>query len=160
MSHPINSLGARIKSLSNAQPIALLLLRCGAGIVFLYHGYPKLVHARAWGPAFVHMGFPSYFAYLAGFLESIGGIFLVLGLATRASALLLAVEMMVAFFRVDLPWSAPWQVDRYELSLLLAVGSLALASFGGGRISMDNLITVMHSKRNVRAETKWPNDIS
>lgn len=122
------------------RPVAALLLRCAVGLVFLYHGYPKLTHTQDWTRVFVHMGFPGYFAYVAGALEVVGGALLVLGLATRASALLLAGEMAVALFRVDVPSGSLAQVDNYQLSLLLMVSTFALTAFGPGALSTDGVL--------------------
>lgn len=143
-----------MKNVKLPQPVALLFLRWGAGIVFLYHGYPKLAHAEQWTHAFVQMGFPSWFAYIAGFLETVGGVLLVFGLATRVSALLLAAEMAVAVLRVDLPSGSILQVDNYQLSLLLAAGALVLASLGPGEISLDYLNSFVRSRRAARPGIK------
>ncbi len=129
-----------MRNLEKLKPLALLLLRCGLAIIFIYHGYPKLAHSKEWTQAFVRMGFPSYFAYIAGVVETLGGLLLVLGLATRISAVLLACEMAVALWRVDLPSGPILHVENYQLSLALAVGSFALMTFGAGILSLDYAI--------------------
>lgn len=135
-----------IEGLPFAQTIALLLLRWATAIVFLFHGYPKLAHAQQWSKAFVQMGFPSYFAYISGLLETIGAAFLIVGLAIRVSAALLAVEMAIAFLKVDLPFGPIGQVDNYQLSLLLVVCTFTLASFGPGKLSLDHVISAARGK--------------
>ena len=46
--------------LERLKPLALLLLRVGIGIVFIFHGYPKLfTHTHDMMPAFQRMGFPA-----------------------------------------------------------------------------------------------------
>jgi putative oxidoreductase len=63
-----------VKSLGTLQPLALLILRMALGIIFLYHGYPKLAHSGAdLQTAFVEHGLPAYFVYVAGILETFGG---------------------------------------------------------------------------------------
>src|SRR5271156_5030947 len=83
-----------MEELEKLKPLALLLLRLGLGIIFVYHGYPKLfTHTHETMQGMAHMGFPAYFAYIAGVFEFFGGWLLILGLFTRIAALLLALEM-------------------------------------------------------------------
>jgi len=128
-----------VNSLERLKPLALLLLRCALGLIFIYHGYPKLfTHPAQWQQAFPHMGFPSYFAYISGTLEFFGGCLLVLGLFTRIAALLLAGEMAAAIWRVQLPQGGAYAVKNYELPLALCVGAFTLAAVGAGLISLDH----------------------
>lgn len=124
------------------RPLALLLLRIGVGAVFMDNGYPKF-----WGrrlehiDEFVHVAhLPAYFVYIAGALELGGGALLVVGLFTRVLGLLLAGEMAVALWRDEKILQNPLALDRYGLALVLGVGAFALATFGGGSISLDRLL--------------------
>jgi putative oxidoreductase len=130
-----------LKFLDSLRPLALLLLRVAIGIIFIYHGYPKLfAHARETMTAFAHMGVPGYFSVIAGVLEFFGGCLLIAGLFTRIAALLLAGEMAVALWRVHGLISKPTVVSNYEFPLSLAVGAFALACFGAGLLSLDHAI--------------------
>ncbi len=126
--------------LEKLKPIALLLLRLGLGFIFVYHGYPKLTHIHQTVIEFPHMGFPSYFAYIAGILEFFGGWLLILGLFTRITALLLAGEMAIAIIRVHLPQGGILAMSNYQFPLALAVGAFALVAVGAGAISLDRAI--------------------
>jgi putative oxidoreductase len=127
--------------LEKLKPLALLLLRLGLGVIFLYHGYPKLfTHAHQTMEEFPRMGFPSYFALVAGVIEFFGGCLLVLGLFTRIAALLLAGEMTIAILRVHLPQGGVMAVSNYQFPLALAVGAFALVALGSGAISFDRAI--------------------
>ncbi len=71
-------------------------------------------------------------------MEFFGGWLLIAGLFTRAAALLLAGEMVVAI------WAAHsgrgiLVVSEYELPLALAAGTFTLAATGAGAISLDRL---------------------
>jgi putative oxidoreductase len=133
--------GIRMDSLEKLKPLALLLLRVAIGVIFIYHGYPKLFgHTRQAMDAFAHMGFPRYFAYISGVIEFFGGCLLVAGLFTRIAALLLAGEMAVALVQVHDIISQPRAVPHYEFPLALAVGSFALASLGAGLVSFDHAL--------------------
>lgn len=127
--------------LEKLKPLALLLLRLGLGIIFIYHGYPKIfTHAHQTMEEFPRMGFPSYFAVVAGVIEFFGGWLLILGLFTRIAALLLAGEMAIAILRVHLPQGGFMAVSNYQFPLALAVGAFALVAVGGGAISIDRAI--------------------
>jgi len=130
-----------MQHLEKLKPMALLLLRLGLGVIFVYHGYPKL-----FGPAhqemlqFTHMGFPSYFVYVAGVIEFFGGCLLFLGLFTRIAGLLLAGEMAIAIVRVHVPQGGAGAVSNYQLPLALAVAAFTLVAVGAGAISFDRAI--------------------
>jgi putative oxidoreductase len=127
--------------LEKLRPLALLLLRLALGVIFIYHGYPKLFgHTRQTMDAFAHMGFPPYFAYLAGVIEFFGGCLLIVGLFTRIAGLLIAAEMAVALLQVHKILEDPRAVHNYELPLALAAAAFTLASLGAGLISFDHVI--------------------
>jgi len=129
-----------MKFLSGLQPMALLALRVCLGIIFVYHGYPKLVHANAgMGEFFVMHGLPSYFVSVAGILECFGALLLVLGLFTRPVALLLAIEMGVAIWKVH-SGHGYMAVKEYEFPLAVGAACFALAAVGAGAISVDYLV--------------------
>jgi putative oxidoreductase len=127
-----------MKSLNALQPLGLLVLRVALGIIFLYHGYPKLAHAGSGMQGFfVQHGLPGYFVYVAGILETFGGVLLILGLFTRAAALLLAIEMGVAIWKVH-SGGGYMAVHDYEFPLALATACFALSTLGAGLISLDH----------------------
>jgi putative oxidoreductase len=128
-----------VKFLDSFRPLGLLVLRIALGIIFLSHGYPKLAHLRGGSQMqgfFVEHGLPGYFAYLAGVIETFGGGLLLLGLFTRAAALLLGVEMCVAIWKVH-SGHGYLAVHDYEFPLALAAACFALATVGAGLISLD-----------------------
>ena len=126
--------------LERLKPLALLVMRFALGVIFAFHGYPKLLHSRESVQAFIHMGLPGYFAYIAGIFEVFGGTLLIVGLFTRIAAFLLACEMGVALWKVHMLFSNPAAVKNYEFPLSLAVGAFVLATVGAGLISIDYAI--------------------
>jgi putative oxidoreductase len=130
-----------MQALEKLKPLALLLLRAALGVIFIYHGYPKLFgHTRQTMDAFAHMGFPPYFAHLAGVIEFFGGSLLLVGLFTRIAGLLIAGEMAVALIQVHKILEDPRGVHNYEFPLVLAVAAFALASLGAGLVSFDQVL--------------------
>jgi len=94
--------------LEKLKPLALLILRLALGVIFVYHGYPKLfTQTHDTMGKFVHMGFPGYFAFLAGVIEFFGGAMLIVGLFTRIAGLFLFVEMLIALVQVHHLFSPP-----------------------------------------------------
>ena len=128
--------------LEKLRPMALLLLRVGLGVIFIYNGYPKFFGRRLEHiDEMVHINhLPAYFVYIAGVLELGGGVMLVAGLFTRMLGLLLAGEMAIAMWKGEQFFQNPLAVDKYELALALGVGAFALATFGAGSISLDGML--------------------
>jgi len=130
-----------VHRMEKLRPVALLLLRIGLGVIFIYNGYPKF-----WGRRLEHIDemvhinhLPAYFVYIAGVLEIGGGALLIAGLFTRALGLLLAGEMAIAMWKGEQFFQNPLAVDKYELALALGIGAFALATFGAGLISLDGI---------------------
>src|SRR5260370_7744635 len=83
------------------QPYALSLLRMIAGFTFALHGFQKLFgYFGGMGGGTAHF---YSLLWLAGFLETAGGILIVLGLWTSPVAFLLCGEMAVAYFKGHFP---------------------------------------------------------
>jgi putative oxidoreductase len=76
-------------------------------------------------------------AGVAGVLEIVGGILLLLGLFTRPVAFLLAGEMAAAYFIVHAPQGFWPLLNRGELAALYCFLFLYLAAAGGGPWSVD-----------------------
>jgi putative oxidoreductase len=85
---------------------------------------------------FVQHGLPGYLVTIAGVLEVFGGGLIILGFLTRISALLLAMEMAVAIWKVHSAGGYR-AVHNYEFPLVLAAACFALATVGAGRASVD-----------------------
>ena len=130
-----------MQSLEKLKPLALLLLRVALGVIFVYHGYPKLFgHAREAVQGFVRLGFPGYFAYISGLIEFFGGCMLIAGLFTRVAGLLLTIEIAIGIWKVGHLAADPMTVRGYETPLALAVSAFALATLGAGVVSFDEAI--------------------
>ena|SRR5215813_7963202 len=126
-----------MKSWNSLQPLGLLLLRVAVGVIFVYHGYPKLLRQGAGMQGFfAQHGLPGYFVYVSGILELFGGGMLILGLFARVAGLLLAVEMAVAIWKVH-SGGGITAVHNYEFPLAMGVASFAIATVGAGMISLD-----------------------
>jgi putative oxidoreductase len=129
-----------MKFLNALQPLGLAILRLALALIFIFHGYPKLVRAdAAMHQFFVQHGFPSYFVGLAGILECLGGGLLAIGLFMRPVALLLGAEMAIVIWKVKFTHGV-MAVNDYQFELALGAACFALATVGAGILSVDYLV--------------------
>lgn len=125
-----------------------LALRLPLGIIFAAHGAQKLFGwfggyglqgTGQWMDS-IGLGPGVLMAALAGSAEFFGGLFLILGLLTRPTALVLAVTMVVAIFSVHMSNGLFMSNNGYEFALALLAGSVSLLISGAGRASADAVI--------------------
>lgn len=79
-------------------------------------------------------------AFLAGSAEFFGGLFLVLGLLVRPSALVLSITMLVAIFAVHFEHGLFMSNNGYEFGLALLAASVSLLISGAGKLSLDKIL--------------------
>ncbi|MGH7444151.1 MAG: DoxX family protein [Longimicrobiales bacterium] len=114
---------------------ALGLLRIVAGFVFWQHGAQKLFGWFGGQPVEAMVSLMG----LAGVLEFVGGLLIIIGLFTRPVAFILAGEMAVAYFTAHLPRGF-WTVNNNgEPAVLLCFIFLLLVAAGAGAFSVDSL---------------------
>jgi putative oxidoreductase len=116
-------------------PRVLAILRIVTAILFLSHGLVKLFGFPV-GAAPGQVPLFSLFG-LAGVLELVGGLAVMLGLYTRPVAFILSGQMAVAYFMVHAPQSFYPVLNMGELAILFAFNFLYLAVAGGGAWSID-----------------------
>lgn len=115
----------------------LSLLRMVAGALFACHGFQKLAGwPVAAGPR-PHMW---SLLWIAGILESAGGLLILAGLFTRPIAFLLCGEMAVAYFHAHFPRGF-WPIKNGgEPAVLFCFVFLYLVAAGAGPLSLDRLV--------------------
>ena len=129
--------------------VSSLVLRVPVGIILSAHGAQKLF---AWfggyglegtGQWMESIGLAPGFlmALLAGSAEFFGGLALVVGLLTRPAALVSAFTMVIAIFSVHAPNGLFMSNNGYEFALALLAATTALTIQGGGKLSIDTLIS-------------------
>ncbi len=114
---------------------AKLALRLALGAVFVMHGWGKLHGLEGIGMFFGKLGIPapSAMALLVACVEFFGGVFVLLGLATRFWAAGLAIVMIIAILTAK-NVSA---LHTYELELSLLAMAVSLFCSGAGAWSLD-----------------------
>jgi len=107
------------------------VLRLAIGVMMIHHGQEKLADPQQFANTYVaslHLPFPLFFAYVAGFSELIGSWLLILGLLTPLGALAITGTMSVAAYQHIL--TAGLNIYVLELVVLYLGGSLALLLLG------------------------------
>jgi putative oxidoreductase len=125
-------------------PIAETFVRIVVGVMFLMHVSGKFTV----GPGAVAANVMAknglepavLWAYIIIFLESVGGVCLIIGLFTRFFAAALAIEMLVALLVVHLPKGYTASGGGYEYVLLIGAACFLIAIRGGGPYSIDRIL--------------------
>ena len=120
-------------TLSRWSPYVLSVLRIVTALLFIEHGTMKLL---GFPPSDFHPALFSLFG-VAGMIEIVGGILLVLGLFTRPVAFLLAGEMAIAYFMAHFPQSFFPILNQGESAVLFCFVFLYLVFAGPGALSLD-----------------------
>lgn len=131
--------------------IGLLVLRIGLGIMFIFHGYPKMFGGPdTWvevGSAMQHLGInfaPMFFGFMAGVTEFFGGIFLLLGVFFTPSIVLLFIVMIVATIKSV---GAGEGFSYYSHSIEMAIVFVSLIFIGPGTYSLDQKLKQKTKRR-------------
>lgn len=108
------------------------VFRVLVGLLFFLHGWMKIT-AIIGGQmdAFSLMG-------LAALIETVGGIFILVGFFVRPTAALSAILMVFAYFMAHAGNGLSPLTNRGEPAVLFFVAFLVLAAHGAGRWALDN----------------------
>ena len=123
---------------TSALNLALFILRVGAGILMMHHGYDKLVKYNTLAPKFMNfLGIDGHFSLaLVIFAELICSILVMLGLFTRIACIFLLISTFVAVAKAH-------NYDIFEkgehVSLFFII-YLTILITGPGKISVDGMI--------------------
>ncbi|WP_298330545.1 DoxX family protein [Haloactinopolyspora sp.] len=145
---------------SALRDFATLLARIGIGAVFIAHGWQKLatlgIDAVAAGFEQADVPLPTLAAWCAALVELVGGGALVLGVLTQLVGVLLALDMLGAYFFVHAGNGLFVDQGGAELVLALGVSSLLIAAIGAGRVSADHAIAqgLMQGRPRGRSGTR------
>lgn len=122
---------------SSWTPRAQALLRIVTAFLFLQHGTAKLFHVPH-VPMFDNLPLMSLIG-VAGILEVVGGVLVLIGLLTRISSFILSGEMAVAYFMAHGSQGnvlSP-MMNQGESAVLFCFIFLFLAAAGAGAWSVD-----------------------
>jgi len=135
------------------QNLLLLAIRLFWGYGFFISGYQKLVNIASTTSFFSSLGFPfpQFNAYLAGSIECIGGLLLLVGLLSRLASLFLISVMVVAYLTAHFESVRNLFADPdtffSQAPFLFLYAALIVFCFGPGKISLDALIERLFRKK-------------
>ena len=126
----------------------LLFIRLNWGWQFCQTGQGKLLNHQQVTQFFssLNLPLPGLTAWFVGGIECIGGILLILGLATRPVGIILAGNMLVAYLSVESDRQKLLNFFHDQDSFLSAdpffflLTALLAFAFGAGKLSLDALI--------------------
>jgi putative oxidoreductase len=142
-SHPLLSYA---DSLAAAwQDFLLLVGRVMLGWIFVQSGWGKLFNIAGYATTYPRRGLSTWMAYIAVPSEFFGGLFLVIGFATRYTVLVMVFFMIVASFSSHAYWSGPEaqraiQSSAFWKNVSMVGGMLFLFVTGAGRFSLDTIL--------------------
>lgn len=135
------------------QGLTLLALRVSLGILFVLHGYPKVIHLQTWSNA---LGMPIFLCFLSAYSMFFGGFCLIAGFITPLVCLFLICSMAFALvleITQGLPFVAPdpylipegeyegadgkGEPPSQEKAFVFNLMLIVLAIFGPGAFSLD-----------------------
>lgn len=114
----------------------ILILRVVVGILFLYHGLPKLRNSLGVAKG---LSWPASATLLLGLVEVLSGAGLILGYYIRIAALALAAVMVGALYNKLFKWHTPFTAhDKtgWEFDLLLLAANFLIYLSGGGNLGI------------------------
>ena len=117
-------------------PRVLSVLRIVVALLYLQHGLTKFFGFPGSAPA----SMPLFPTVLAGLIEIIGSILLLLGLFTRPAAFIMSGEMAVGYFMAHAPQSFFPLLNHGDGAILYCFVFLYLVFAGPGPWSLDALI--------------------
>jgi len=121
-------------NLDEWRPYVLSVLRIVAALLFLQHGLGKLFGFPVAGPPLTSV------IILAGVIETVGGLLLLIGLFTRWAAFIMSGEMAFAYFIVHAPKSFYPAVNGGSGAVLYCFVFLYFVFAGGGPWSVDRAV--------------------
>ncbi|GAB3018443.1 DoxX family protein [uncultured Cyclobacterium sp.] len=122
----------------------LLLLRVGASLMLVSHGWSKVIHFSERLNSFadpIGLG-PAVSLQLAIFAEFFCAIFLILGFMSRIILIPMIINMAVIAFIVH----GGSEFGKQELSLIYLLVFIVLLLLGPGKISLDGTILKRRSR--------------
>jgi putative oxidoreductase len=136
-------------ALARLRPYVPLFLRLVLGLTMFWHGFKKFDYGlTATGGTkdffhFLNIPLPGFFAVVVALLELVGGLCILVGLATRIISALFIIELLVAViiykYNKDVGFIGAKEAGA-EIDWALIAGFFALAGTGASRPSADAVL--------------------
>jgi uncharacterized membrane protein YphA (DoxX/SURF4 family) len=115
-----------LSSLSQYAHDATLFLRLVLGVIFIYHGLPKIRNPEAMAQG---LAVPNAVVVILGLAETLAALGVIFAIYIHLSALIMAIVMLGAIFMKITKWKSPFSAyDKtgWEFDLILLAASAAL----------------------------------
>ena len=142
-SHPYLSCTDRLAA--TWQDFLILCGRILLGWIFLQSGWRKLQDVPGFAKTMQRRDLPEFLGYIAPWVETLCGILILLGAATRYAALLVLLFTIIATFSSHRYWNYPEaqqanQSSHFWKNISMMGGQVLLFVTAGGRYSIDALL--------------------
>ena len=139
-SHPYLSLADDIAA--RWQDLIILAGRVLLGWIYMQSGFRKIWDMAAVAKTYPARGLPEFMAYVATPIELVVGLFLIVGFATRYSAVVILIFTIVASFSSHAYWTYPEaqqmaQATQFWKNVSMKGGLILLFITAGGKYSVD-----------------------
>ena len=127
------------------QDFLLLVGRVLIGWIFVSSGWRKLMDIPGFVKSMPRRDLPDFLGYIAPPVEFFGGICLVLGFATRYTALVMLLFVIIATFSSHRYWTYPEaqqanQSSHFWKNMSIKGGLVFLFITGAGRYALDRML--------------------
>jgi putative oxidoreductase len=130
---------------ASLQDFLLLAARVMLGWIFVSSGWRKLMDIPGFVKTMPRRDLPEFLGYVAPPVEFIGGLMLLLGLATRYAAIVMFIFTIVATFSSHRYWNFPEaqqanQNSHFLKNISMMGGIVLLFITGAGRYALDAIL--------------------
>jgi putative oxidoreductase len=128
------------------QDFLLLAARVLMGWIFVQSGWRKLMDMQGFVASMPRRDLPGFMAYIAAPVEFLGGLALVLGFATRYTAVIMFLFVLIAAVSSHRWWNYPAaqqgiQQSHFMKNVTIMGGMVLLFITGAGRFSLDAVLS-------------------
>jgi len=128
-----------VRRVSEMNSLIVLIGRILLAVIFILAGFGKLTDISGTAGYFASYGLPggAATAAIAGLIELLGGLAILIGFQTRIAAWVLAAFSVATALIAHMGWSDMMQLIHFQKNLAIAGGFLVLATYGPGALSVD-----------------------
>jgi putative oxidoreductase len=127
------------------QDAILLVARVLLGWIFVQSGWRKLMDIGAFAQTMSRRGLPDFLGYVAPPVEFLGGLCFLFGFATRYTAVVMLIFLVIATFSSHRYWAADAaqyanQASHFWKNVSMMGGTVLLFVTGAGRYAIDRFL--------------------
>ena len=130
---------------AKGQDVILLAGRILLGFIFFQSGWRKLMDMDSFVKTMARRDLPDFLGYVAPPVEFLGGLFMMFGIATRYTSLLMLLFVIIATFSSHRYWAVDAaqvanQSSHFWKNVSMMGATVLLFVSGAGRFAIDRLL--------------------